>query len=272
MKKLYKISEFASICGVTREQLLHYDQIGLLHPAQTSDTGYRYYSLSQLRTVNIILTLKSSGMSLVEIGEYLTQADVGSRLGLLQARREALAQQERVIRAQRQAVEQTMEGYQEGAECQRGVLYLRHRPEEYLIASPAHYTQEPDEEQFLYMFRNHLKYCEKRRLGTRLQAGEIIPREGVKSHRFLPSHYFCPVVERVQDPRLHIKPAGMYGVYYHWGEVGEMSGACLHFVEEVERQGYELQGDIYADDLVDDLILPHTTLSVARLTAQLAKK
>ena len=64
----------------------------------------------------------------------------------------------------------------------------------------------------------------------------------------------------------------MYGVYYHWGEVGEMSGACLQFVEEVERQGYELQGDIYADDLVDDLILPHTTLSVARLTAQLAQK
>lgn len=272
MKKLYKISEFAFVCGVTRELLLHYDQIGLLHPAKISNTGYRYYSLAQLRTVNMILTLKSSGMSLMEIRDYVTQPDVGFRLELLQARREALAQQEQTIRAQRQAVAQTIEGYLEGADCQQGVLYLRHQPEEYLIASPIQYAQEPEEEQFLYGFRGHLKYCEQRQLGTRLQGGEIIPLEGAKVRRFLPSYYFCPVPEQVSDPRLLVKPAGEYGVYYHWGEVGEMGEACCRFVDEVERQGYELQGDIYADDLVDDLILPQSTLSVARLTAQMTKK
>lgn len=271
MKKLYKISEFASMCGVTRELLLYYDQCGLLHPAHIADSGYRYYSLSQMRTLNIILNLRASGMSLKEIGEYLTQPGLGVRFRLLKAQVQALEQQERQIRAKRMALEQSVGSYLEGAKCQYGVLEVRQMPEEYLIASPTRYTKMPDEETFLRTFRNHLKYCEQKELSTRLQAGEIIPLERARRRCFVESHYFNPVQSRVEDERLYIKPAGEYAVYYHQGELEDLEVAFHLFVDEVERQGYQLCGDVYEDDLVEELLLSQTALSVARLTARVEK-
>lgn len=267
MKKLYKISEFASMCGVTRELLLHYDQCGLLHPAHIADSGYRYYNLLQLRTLNLILSLRSSGMSLKEIRGYLTQPGVGARFQMLKAQIQVLEQQERQIRAKRAALEQSVEACLEGAKCQHGVLQVRQMPEEYLISTPTQYSCVPDEGTFLRTFRDHLKYCEARELCTRFQAGEIIPLERARRRCFVESHYFNPVRGPMEDERLCIKPAGLYAVCYYQGELEDLSLAFRHFVDEVERQGYQLRGDVYEDDMVEELILSQTSLSVARVTA-----
>ena len=171
----------------------------------------------------------------------------------------------------RKALEQSVGSYLEGAKCQYGVLEVRQMPEEYLIASPTRYTKMPDEETFLRTFRNHLKYCEQKELSTRLQAGEIIPLERARRRCFVESHYFNPVQSRVEDERLYIKPAGAYAVYYHQGELEDLVVAFHLFVDEVERQGYQLCGDVYEDDLVEELLLSQTALSVARLTARVEK-
>ena len=171
----------------------------------------------------------------------------------------------------RMALEQSVDACVEGAKCQYGVLEVRQMPEEYLIASPTRYTKMPDEETFLRTFRNHLKYCEQKELSTRLQAGEIIPLERARRRCFVESHYFNPVQGRVEDERLYIKPAGEYAVYYHQGELEDLEVAFHLFVDEVERQGYQLCGDVYEDDLVEELLLSQTALSVARLTARVEK-
>lgn len=166
---------------------------------------------------------------------------------------------------------QSVDSYMEGAKCQYGVLEILQMPEEYLIASPTRYTKMPDEETFLRTFRSHLKYCEQKELSTRLQAGEIIPLERARRRCFVESHYFNPVQSRVEDERLYIKPAGEYAVYYHQGELEDLEVAFHLFVDEVERQGYQLCGDVYEDDLVEELLLSQTALSVARLTARVEK-
>ena len=61
MKNYYRISEFAALCGLSRDTLLHYDHIGLLKPAFVAPSGYRYYTLSQFTTVDLIEVLKASG-------------------------------------------------------------------------------------------------------------------------------------------------------------------------------------------------------------------
>ena len=48
-KKYLKTGEFASLCGVTKDTLFHYDDIGLLKPARVGENGYRLYGLYQLR-------------------------------------------------------------------------------------------------------------------------------------------------------------------------------------------------------------------------------
>ena len=41
-KHLFKTAEFAALCGVKKDTLLHYDHIGLLKPQKVGENGYRY--------------------------------------------------------------------------------------------------------------------------------------------------------------------------------------------------------------------------------------
>ena len=65
---MLKIGEFSKISRVSVRMLRHYDEIGLLKPAQTDDfSGYRYYSESQLPLIGQIHALKEMGFSLSDI-------------------------------------------------------------------------------------------------------------------------------------------------------------------------------------------------------------
>ncbi len=47
---MYTIGEFARMAQVSRRQLRHWDEIGLLQPIKVySKTGYRYYRAAQFR-------------------------------------------------------------------------------------------------------------------------------------------------------------------------------------------------------------------------------
>ena len=46
-EQLYTTGQFAELCGVKKQTLFHYDDIGLLVPALVEDNGYRRYSYSQ---------------------------------------------------------------------------------------------------------------------------------------------------------------------------------------------------------------------------------
>lgn len=53
---MFSIGEFARLGGVSVRTLRHYDEIGLLRPAQVDPvTGYRGYLASQLGQLNRIL-------------------------------------------------------------------------------------------------------------------------------------------------------------------------------------------------------------------------
>ena len=65
---MLKIGEFARKNSVTVRALYHYEEIGLLEPAETDKfSGYRYYNESQSRDIRIINILKDLGFSLTEI-------------------------------------------------------------------------------------------------------------------------------------------------------------------------------------------------------------
>ncbi len=59
--------EFATLCGVEKRTLFHYDQIGLLKPIRVRENGYREYAKEQLGTMDMIKIFQASGYSLSEI-------------------------------------------------------------------------------------------------------------------------------------------------------------------------------------------------------------
>ena len=73
---LYKIGMFAAMNHVTVKTLRFYEEQGLLIPALIHpDTGYRYYTLSQMAVLHQITALKLAGFKLEEIANINSGAD-----------------------------------------------------------------------------------------------------------------------------------------------------------------------------------------------------
>jgi DNA-binding transcriptional MerR regulator len=80
----YTIGEFSRLSRLTVTTLRHYDEIGLLPPAEVDRaTGYRYYDDEQLPTALHLGVLRSTGAPLADllelVGDRLTLAEVLER-------------------------------------------------------------------------------------------------------------------------------------------------------------------------------------------------
>lgn len=73
---LLKIGELAKRSGLTVRALHHYDAIGLLTPSARSDAGYRLYDRNDIARLYQIQALRRLGLSLADIGAYLSRPDL----------------------------------------------------------------------------------------------------------------------------------------------------------------------------------------------------
>lgn len=69
---MFLIGEFAKLARVSRRMLYYYEEVGLLAPAHIDkETGYRYYSATQLPRLNQVLALKELGLTLEQVKRML---------------------------------------------------------------------------------------------------------------------------------------------------------------------------------------------------------
>ena len=86
----YTVKQLARVSGVSVRTLHHYDEIGLLKPAQVSANRYRSYTRAELLRLQQILFHRELGFSLQEIGQLL-DAPGFDVLSALTSQRERLA-------------------------------------------------------------------------------------------------------------------------------------------------------------------------------------
>jgi effector-binding domain-containing protein len=91
---MIKIGDFSRLSRVSIKALRHYDEIGLLKPVTIDRfTGYRYYELDQLTTLNRIVALKDMSLSLDEISKLLHEnVSIAHILDLLRAKQAGIKQ------------------------------------------------------------------------------------------------------------------------------------------------------------------------------------
>ena len=68
---MYSIGKLARLAGVTTRTLRYYDQIGLLKPAEISESGYRLYGRAQVDDLQQILFYRALGVGPEEIGRIM---------------------------------------------------------------------------------------------------------------------------------------------------------------------------------------------------------
>ena len=79
MEIKFMAGEMAKLHGISKQTLLYYDSIGLLKPKEKDKFNkYRYYTLDQFDELDVIICLKTLGLQLKEIKNYLkkTKAEI----------------------------------------------------------------------------------------------------------------------------------------------------------------------------------------------------
>ncbi len=74
-----KIGELAKQTGLAVGTLRYYSDLGVLHPVQRGDNGYRYYSLDASQQVEFIKKAQALGFTLEEIKQILDVRDRGEK-------------------------------------------------------------------------------------------------------------------------------------------------------------------------------------------------
>lgn len=112
----YSIQELARLSGVTTRTLRWYDQIGLLKPSRTADSGYRYYGRAEVDRLQDILYYRALGVELARIKAYLDEPSF-DRLAALRGHLAALEAEQGRLAALIRSVKETI-----GAEERKEIM------------------------------------------------------------------------------------------------------------------------------------------------------
>ncbi len=86
MSSTVSVGRFATMTHLSVKTLRHYHQVGLLEPAEVDpDTGYRYYTLEQLATAQLIRRLRDLRMPVADVGAVLVAGSPSERDTLIAA-------------------------------------------------------------------------------------------------------------------------------------------------------------------------------------------
>lgn len=76
MSKCYSIGEVSKIFGVSIDTLRYYDKIGLIKPNINPENKYRYYEISHLYLLLVVLEARYSEISIKNISNFIKSEDI----------------------------------------------------------------------------------------------------------------------------------------------------------------------------------------------------
>ena len=202
--------EFSKLAGLNKKTLIYYDEIDLFKPEFVSENGYRYYSVFQLDLLALIVTLRDIGVSIKDIKEYLSYADVSDLNDVLR-KREANINSLILSLLQKKALLRHVQGKNEDfiRYCGKGFVIRSFDEEHYEF-----YPEIPSE--YSAIITNYITD------GT-VESGSYINEDGVRR------------IYKKLDSGSGIMPAGNYLCIWDEYDPANKNESKDHFVNEMKK-------------------------------------
>lgn len=112
------ISEVSEQYDISPDTLRYYERIGLIPTVNRSRSGVRDFSLEDLKWLEFTLSMRSAGLSIDTLGEYMKLIDEGdrsieSRKKLLLEQRFALKMKIEELQSSLNRLDKTISGFEE---------------------------------------------------------------------------------------------------------------------------------------------------------------
>lgn len=252
---LLSTGEFARMCNVSRELLVHYDKIGLLKPKQVTENGYRYYSLRQLYLFDVIRFFVDTGMSTKEVRSYLENRSTELFLDTIQDSLDALRRQRDLLDARIGMMEKMRYLTQRATLLPKGKGQLAFWDDVWLLSTPLE-TRERTQEAYARAMSVHSDFCRNVGGTSKFPLGRIV---NVPDRANPQEFYYDRLVTWVSEPglrtrqalgeRLVKKPRGTYAVILHQGGTSSAWRSYALLFEFLDTVGLEPQGPLYEMDV-----------------------
>ena len=103
----YSIGDIAKLFNIPASTLRYYDREGLFPNVKRSNGGIRVFSDAEVGTLKVIECLKSTGMEIKDIKQFLDWCGEGD--ATLQKRRDMFYERRKIVEKQIEAIQKTME-------------------------------------------------------------------------------------------------------------------------------------------------------------------
>lgn len=251
-QSLYSIGEFAKLCGVKKDTLFHYDEIGILKPEFIDPkNGYRYYSRRQILTFDIIACLKECQTPLKEIKNYMENRDTEYFLEILQKKEEELQKEQEKIVRMRSILQNTVQMTKEALKVKPGICWMENCAREHLIAVGL--PEGELEETSLQALEKLYEILDEICLQKELTVGSMITRDHLLKHQFREDFYYGRIAEMVEHPQYLERPEGIYAVVYHNGSYETLPSSYEILLNYIFENGYRVIGNSYEQEMLNHL-------------------
>ena len=249
---LLSTGEFARMCNVSKELLIHYDKVGLLKPKEIGKNGYRYYSLKQLYLMDAIRFFLDTGMSMKEVKAYLDNRTTDLFLETTQAGIEKMKKQRDVLDARIGMIEKMR------YITQRALLFPKEQPrlsfwdETWLITTDV--KLERTQQSFAQAVSEHAEFCKSSAGVTKFPLGRMVYFPDLADPE---DFYYTKLITWISPPahpmllgdRLVCKQRGNYAVILHQGGTSTVAQSYAKLLRYIKREGFEIMGPVYEFDM-----------------------
>ena len=102
-----KIAEVSEKYGLSVDTLRYYERVGLIPPVHRNEGGIRDYDELDLRRVDFIKCMRSAGLPIEVLIEYVALVQQGDKT--IEARKEILKEQRELLLARMQEMQKTLD-------------------------------------------------------------------------------------------------------------------------------------------------------------------
>jgi DNA-binding transcriptional MerR regulator len=102
-----KIAEVSERHGISSDTLRYYERVGLIPPVNRTESGIRDYNELDLRRVEFIKCMRSAGLPIEVLIEYVALVQQGD--GTVEARKEILKEQRELLAARMNEMQKTLD-------------------------------------------------------------------------------------------------------------------------------------------------------------------
>ena len=102
-----KIAEVSEKYGLSADTLRYYERVGLIPPVNRSESGIRDYNDLDLRRVDFIKCMRSAGLPVEVLIEYIALVQKGDKT--IEARKEILVEQRELLLAKMKEMQKTLD-------------------------------------------------------------------------------------------------------------------------------------------------------------------